>query len=113
MAREVRAGERDLFDAVANAVVAGRGTGRLMAGLVLEGEDLVAMKGQFPLVDALAASDDGDPLTASAVYALALGWELFAPSLLAASSVDPSEDEMQTALAAAMRAVWKSLGSAA
>lgn len=73
-------------------------TGRLFAGLVLDGVDALRLKREFPIAEALTAAlaekhPEADPaLTAALLQALVLGWELFSPFLLGAAGAEQSED---------------------
>jgi AcrR family transcriptional regulator len=93
----------DVLGHVAEVIVGRPGTGPLMAGLILDGVDVATLKGDFPLLEQLAR--DGSELRAAMTYALALGWEVFGPSLLAAADAEPSRDELVTALRVALDAV--------
>ena len=91
------------LDLIAKAVVTNPATGRLVAGLILDGVDVAAIKGDFPLLDHLA--HDHSPLDAALTYALALGWEVFGASLLNAVDASPSHDDLTDRLARALKAV--------
>ncbi|MDX2380630.1 MAG: TetR/AcrR family transcriptional regulator [Acidimicrobiia bacterium] len=99
--------EGAVLERVAAVIVDRPGTGPLIAGLILDGVDVTTLKGDFPLLEQLA--HDGAELQAAITYALALGWEVFGPSLLQAvggdSDVVPSRDELVGALTAALTAV--------
>ncbi len=91
------------LDTIAMAVVDNPTTGRLVAGLILDGVDVAAIKGDFPLLDLLAK--DHSPVDAAITYALALGWEVFGPSLLNAAGTSPSNRQLAGKLAQALKAV--------
>jgi AcrR family transcriptional regulator len=91
------------LDTIAEAVVTNPTTGRLVAGLILDGVDVAAIKGDFPLLELLARSNS--PIDAAFTYALALGWEVFGPSLLNATGTSPSDELMTEKLAQALKAV--------
>lgn len=97
-----------LLDLVAATIVDQPRTGPLMAGLILDGIDVAALKREFPLLDELAR--EGSEVGAAIAYALALGWEVFGPSLLEATrgesaGAGPTRDELVAALRAALGAV--------
>jgi AcrR family transcriptional regulator len=102
MVEDVPDDER-VLDRVAEVIVDRPGTGPLMAGLILDGVDVATLKGDFPLLEQLAG--DGPELQAAITYALALGWEVFGPSLLAAADVDPTSEELVAALRVALDAI--------
>lgn len=91
------------LDTIAEAVVHHPATGRLVAGLILDGVDVAAIKDEFPLLDLLAK--DHGPLDAAITYALALGWEVFGPSLMNAADTSPNDRQLTTRLADALKAV--------
>lgn len=100
---ETAADGTELIAVIADTVVRRPSTGRLIAGLLLDGADLTEMKGEFPLLDRMARLD-GD-LDAALTYALALGWEVFGPSLLSALDADTDADATAGALRDAMTAI--------
>ncbi|MFN3256441.1 MAG: TetR/AcrR family transcriptional regulator [Ilumatobacter sp.] len=91
------------LDMVAETVVNNPATGRLVAGLILDGVDVAAVKGEFPMLELLA--NDHDPVDAAITYALALGWEVFGPSLLNAVDASPGDPQLTNKLAAALKTV--------
>ena len=93
----------DTLDAIADAIVNNPATGRLMAGLILDGVDVTELKADFPLLDLLA--EDRSPVDAAITYALALGWEVFGPSLLNAADTAPSAAQLTDNLAHALKAI--------
>lgn len=93
----------ELLKQIAHATAHRPATGRLLAGLILDGFDVAALKREFPLLERFAKRDQD--LGAVMSYALALGWEVFGPSLLQAADVDADPDVVAEALAAAMRSV--------
>lgn len=95
--------EDQLMAAIADAVARRPATGRLMAGMILDGLDVTELKDEFPLLERMAEDDPG--LDPALTYALALGWEVFGPSLLAAMSAEPEADEISAALFRAMGAI--------
>lgn len=92
----------ELVDQVADAVVRRPATGRLIAGMILDGVDVSRLKGDFPLLEQF---EDDDAVGAAITYALALGWEVFGPSLLEAVDANPDPADLSAAVADAMRAV--------
>jgi AcrR family transcriptional regulator len=92
-----------LLGQIAETVVKHPATGRLLAGLILDGVDVSALKGEFPLLDRMA--EPGHEVDAAMTYALALGWEVFGPSLVEAVDVDPEPGELVASLSRAMRRV--------
>ena len=74
-----------------------------MAGLILDGVDIAGTKREFPLLTELA-NDQGD-VDAALTYALALGWEVFGPSLLEAVGASPTEAQLRQAMARALKSV--------
>jgi len=95
--------DRDLMHHVADAVVNHPSTGRLVAGMILDGVDVTAVKGDFPLLGQLAKNRDATG--AALTYALALGWEVFGPSLMGALDAAADPDELVEALDRAMNAI--------
>lgn len=95
--------QADLMHRVADIVVTRPATGRLIAGMILDGLDVAELKGDFPLLDQLAENDQR--LSAAMTYALALGWEVFGPFLLAAVEATPDPEELAAALSNAMEAM--------
>lgn len=93
----------ELTHQVADVIVNRPATGRLIAGMVLDGVDVAALKDEFPLLKQLATS--GDATNAAITYALALGWEVFGPSLLSAIDANPAPNELVDALTVALDAV--------
>lgn len=93
----------DLLRQVAEVVVRHPATGRLIGGMILDGVDVAELKGEFPLLESLRG--DGGEVGAALTYALALGWEVFGPSLLAATGARPEPDELTDAVADAMVAI--------
>jgi AcrR family transcriptional regulator len=96
-------GHHDLLHQVADAVVNRPSTGRLIAGMILDGVDVTAVKDDFPLLEQLAKN--GDATSAALIYALALGWEVFGPSLIAAAGTSADPNELVEALITAMNAI--------
>jgi AcrR family transcriptional regulator len=96
-------GDEELLATVAETVVRRPSTGRLIAGLLLDGADIASIKGDFPLMERMAAS--GRDLDAAITYALALGWEVFGPSLLSAIDAAPDAEETEAALRDALAAL--------
>ena len=101
----------ELLALVGDAVVNRPETGRLVAGMILDGVDVNELKGDFPLLERLAANDS--ELPAAFTYALALGWEVFGPSLLAALEVSANSAEVRDGLVDAMRLIQPSTEHAA
>jgi AcrR family transcriptional regulator len=101
-------GPRDLMHQVADAVVNRPSTGRLIAGMILDGVDVTALKDDFPLLEQLAKNSDAT--SAALSYALALGWEVFGPSLIAALETSADPNELVEALNAAMNAIQATEG---
>ena len=106
LAAAAAADDDELLAIVADAVVNRPGTGRLIAGMILDGVDVKERKGEFPLLERLAESDT--ELTAAFTYALALGWEVFGPSLSAALGVSAESAEVSAGLVDAMRQIQPS-----
>jgi AcrR family transcriptional regulator len=96
-------GHCDLMHQVADAVVNRPSTGRLIAGMILDGVDVAALKDDFPLLEQLAKN--GDATSAAMTYALALGWEVFGSSLIAALGTSTDPNEVVEALKTAMNAI--------
>jgi AcrR family transcriptional regulator len=96
-------GHRDLMHQVADSVVNRPSTGRLMAGMILDGVDVTVLKDDFPLLEQLAKNSDAT--SAALTYALALGWEVFGPSLVAALDTSADPNELVEALDTAMNAI--------
>lgn len=99
----VREDHHELLHEVADTVVNHPSTGRLIAGMVLDGIDIAKLKDDFPLLQQL--TKNGDATRAALTYALALGWEVFGPPLVAAAGTTASPEELVTALETAMRAI--------
>lgn len=93
----------ELMREVADGVVNRPSTGRLIAGMILDGVDVTALKDDFPLLKQLAANSDAT--SAALTYALALGWEVFGPSLVAALDTSADPDKLIDALNAGMNAI--------
>lgn len=91
------------LDEIAEVVVTRPATGRLMAGLLLDGIDVATVKDEFPLLDRLGANSGG--LNAAITYALALGWEVFGPALLEASDASPTDTDTVEALGRALKSI--------
>lgn len=102
------AGLDDLLDLVASSP--STSSARLFAGILLDDLDAIRLKREFPVVDALNAAlveeaPDVDPATTAALLqSLVLGWEIFAPYLLAAAGASPPADE-RVLLRAALQAL--------
>jgi TetR/AcrR family transcriptional regulator, repressor for neighboring sulfatase len=96
----------EVLAGVADIVVNRPGTGRLLAGLILDGRDIAALKGDFPLVDQL--NTDSHDIEAAMAYALALGWEIFGQPLLDAIQSDARPADVAPALAEAMARIGQS-----
>ena len=92
-----------LLHAIAGAVVTRPSTGRLVAGLVLDGIDITRFKREFPLLEQLGT--DGDNIDATFAYALALGWEVFGPTLLNAIGEAPTNETLTERLELALHAI--------
>jgi hypothetical protein len=88
---------------VADAVVNRPSTGRLIAGMILDGVDVAALKDDFPLLERLAKN--GEATSAAMTYALAPGWEVFGSSLIAALDTSPDPNEVVEALNTAMNVI--------
>jgi AcrR family transcriptional regulator len=97
------ANDSDLIERVAEVVVNSPATGRLVAGMILDGVEVVSLKGDFPLLERFAKN--GDATNAALIYALALGWEVFGPSLLVALDEDPDPVGLAAAIGSAMSAI--------
>lgn len=98
-------GDGDLLASVAGAAVHSPGSGRLVAGLILDGVDVAALKGHFPLLEGSAQrSEDIDVAMA---YALALGWEVFGSTLLDSMNAESDPNEIASKLADAMSVIQR------
>ncbi len=93
----------ELIDLLAATAVEQPRTGRLLGGLLLDGVDFTELNSDYPLLDRLG--EDGRGLDAALTYALVIGWELFGPSLLAATETTPTDEELIASLADSLRAI--------
>ncbi len=78
-------------------------TGRLIGGMILDGADIASLNADYPLLERLSEERSG--IDAALTYALVIGWELFGPSLLAATGTTMSPDALAGKLATALRAI--------
>lgn len=96
-------GGGDLIASVAGVAVHAPGSGRLVAGLILDGVDIAAIKGQFPLLE--GSTQGSEDIDVAMAYALALGWEVFGSTLLDSMNADCDPKEIVSKLADAMNAI--------
>lgn len=74
-------------------------SGRLFAGIALDGVDAIRLKREFPFADSLVPALRQETEAAESAHvsallqSLVLGWEIFSPYLLEAAGAEPPDDE--------------------
>jgi len=92
-----------LVAAIAEEMIDRPATGRLIAGMVLDGVDIARLKDGVPLVERLARNNS--KLDAAMIAAFNLGWEVFGDQLLINLNEQPDRETLLQAVQDAMRAL--------
>lgn len=92
-----------LIAAVAEEMIDRPATGRLIAGMVLDGVDIARLKNGVPLVERFAQNSSN--LDAAMMAAFNLGWEVFGDQLLTTLNEQPDRETLLQAVQDAMKAL--------